>query len=194
MNNIYPILLGISGQLYNKIHEDNTKLTEIITESIKALIITFYTLTAKDNFLFGITSLTIYPFILNNDPFWKSFSSIIGIILILSFLDNDILSNTIYDYMSILLCIIIIVIFTRLYNKYDDNEKYPFTTLAADVILLCVLIILFFTLPDTNTFIYDIILVSFGILFVNILNKLIVLFSKNRRRRDNSGSFSSDTS
>jgi hypothetical protein len=56
------------------------------------------------------------------------------------------------------------------------------------------LIILFFTLPDTNTFIYDIILVSFGILFVNILNQLIVLFSKTRRRHDNSGSFSSDTS
>ncbi len=122
MNNLYPILLGITTKIYDDIIDMNIKTIPIITESLKSLIILFFTLTSINDFYFSFPCFLVS--LLNSgfdNPFWKSIIIISFIITVINLLQNDIPITK----LIIRIFLSIIVLFCFLLFAYFEDRLFP---------------------------------------------------------------------
>ena len=118
MDTLFPLLIGITGKIYDDIEDQHIIINPLITESLKSINLLFYTLTSKSDFMFSLSTLILAAIGAGIDNlFWKSFIFIATVLSFISFL-----SFTSTNWRFFLVMITIFLIFTHIEERAFPEE------------------------------------------------------------------------
>jgi hypothetical protein len=118
MDTLFPFLVGATGKIYDDIEDQKLQINPIISESLKSINILFFTLTAKNDFMFSLSTflLALIGAGIDNN-FWKSFIVITFILLFISYS-----SFTSTNWRFFILIVILILLFTHIEERAFPEE------------------------------------------------------------------------
>lgn len=107
MDTLFPLLIGITGKIYDDIEDQKLTINPLITESLKSINLLFYTLTSKSDFMFSLSTFIMAALGAGIDNlFWKSF---ILIAIILSIISFTTFTTTNWKFFLVMISIVLIL-------------------------------------------------------------------------------------
>jgi hypothetical protein len=141
MDIINPLILGIVTKVYDDIVDINLNVSNNVVETLKSLIILFFTFTAQNDFFFSFPCMIVC--MLNSgfdNPFWKSLlpvSAIITIYNLFGYTKNNLILKIIVA-LVVLSCILLIASFEeKLFPEEVSIEKIVFR-----ILLICIFLVI----------------------------------------------------
>lgn len=180
MEDLFPLLIGISGKIIDEIDDQKLNISGIFIQSLKSLNVSLFTLASKNDFLFSFSTLILSLFGAGIDTFyWKSF------IIISIFL--SIIYFTPVDNWPLFLAIISIIIISTHFEENSFPEEYSIKKLISRVLGLIIFSGVLFIptilkkydiyYSTTNiTYIRKLILIALGGLISSIFFQIYFLF------------------
>jgi hypothetical protein len=129
MYEVYSLLIGVIGKLYDDIEDLHIDTTPFVKDTLKSLTIMFYALISYNDFAFSLTTFFITLLTRGIDnSFWKSFLIPSFILCIISYFSSNSIN---YIFLFIAICSMIIV------SNIEDKlypEEYSYKKLITRVI------------------------------------------------------------
>lgn len=191
MDTLFPFLVGLTGKIYDDIEDAKLEVNPLITESLKSINLLFFTLAAKNDFMFSLSTFLmalIGAGIDNN--FWKSFIIITFILMLVSYE-----SFTTTNWQFFIIIIMIILLFTHIEDRVFPEEYSIKKLISRSIGIILFSAIYFIPLSFTIqkifgseyyletgniNYFYKLVLICLGGSSMSVLSQIYLLFKSNQ--------------